>query len=231
MIRAGFLLGISVGLSGFSFGAEGIQRLDLFGSDPDRFEQLWRKQGFPLIAPTQYETRAEDGGIVVTGHSAKANRGLLREWVIDQPTVARLQWQWRVIDGLTGEIDERTKAGDDFTARVLVVFETALIPTRTRAINYLWSAREPTGSVFPSPYTRQVAHIVLQSGAAGAVPGLWRAEERDVLADYEAYFGEPASVISAVAIMVDADNTKQTATAEFKALFWEIKAAGDVSCP
>lgn len=52
-----------------------------------------------------------------------------------------------------------------------------------------------------------------------------------MLADYESFFGEPAAVISAVAIMVDADNTAQVAEAEFTGLFWEISSAGEISNP
>jgi hypothetical protein len=76
-----------------------------------------------------------------------------------------------------------------------------------------------------------VAHIVLRSARDGDGPDQWRREERDVLADYAAFFGEPATVITAAAIMVDADNTDQSAAAEFTELYWEIKAAGEISCP
>lgn len=231
MLRAGFLLAIWSGLAVAGYTAEAVQRIELFDADPEGFAAHWREQEFPLIAPTEYRFRMKDGETVVVGRSDGACRGLLRECEIDQPTAARLSWRWRVNRGLDGRVSERSRGGDDFAARVFVVFETSIIPTRTRAINYVWAAKEPVGSIFPSPYTKRVAHIVVRSDVSGGGRGEWVAETRDVLADYESYFGEPASVISAVAIMVDTDNTGQNAESEFAGLIWEISSADGISCP
>jgi len=100
-----------------------------------------------------------------------------------------------------------------FTARVFVVFETSAIPLRTRAINYVWAAHEPVGAMFPSPYTKNVAMIVVRSGPADA--GRWLGESRDVLADYRRFFGRAPTQISAVAVLVDTDNTGRAAEAWF----------------
>lgn len=231
MIRAGFLLILLTGLTNGGIGAEEIQRIELFDQTTEGFSERWSERGFPLILPTDYEVREGKTGNVVTGRSAGGNRALIRECEVKKPTVARLSWRWRVTQGLNGEISERTRGGDDFAARVFVVFETSIVPTRTRAINYVWAAKEPRDSVFPSPYTKRVAHIVLRSGTTGDAAGEWFGEERDVLADYEAFFGESASVISAVAIMVDTDNTEQVAEAEFAGLILEISSTGEISCP
>jgi len=231
MTRVGFFWVLIAGLTTFGLGAEESQRIELFDRNPDHFSEQWRERGFPLIAPTQYRIQPGKSGSVVRGRSDGGNRALFRESTVEKPTVARLSWRWRVTQGLKGEVSERTRAGDDFAARVFVVFETSIVPTRTRAINYVWAAKEAKASVFPSLYTNQVAHIVLRSGAAGDAERAWFAEERDVLADYESFFGEPAAVISAVAIMVDADNTAQVAEAEFTGLFWEISSAGGISNP
>jgi Protein of unknown function (DUF3047) len=93
------------------------------------------------------------------------------------------------------------------------VFETSVLPRQTRAINYVWSSHQPVGAVYPSPYTGNVAMIVLRSGAAEA--GAWQGESRDVLADYRAFFGGPPRELSAVAVLVDTDNTGLSAEAWF----------------
>ena len=94
-----------------------------------------------------------------------------------------------------------------------MVFETSVWPLRTRAINYVWAAHEAVGAVFPSPYTRNVGMVVLRSGDAEA--GVWQQERRDVLADYRDFFGEPTTCITAVAVLVDTDNTGKSAEAWF----------------
>ena len=96
--------------------------------------------------------------MVVTGQSNDANRAMLREIKVQGPRVANLRWRWRVRGELPAAIDERSKTGDDFAARVFVVFETSIIPTRTRAINYVWSVNEAPGEVFPVP-TRDMLRI------------------------------------------------------------------------
>ena len=55
--------------------------------------------------------------------------------------------------------------------------------------------------------------IVVEGGRARL--GQWLAYERDVVADYRAAFGEDPPPISGVAIMTDADNTGDRASAWF----------------
>lgn len=222
MRRAGFLL---VGLFGGMVPivqADVVTVVSLLGDSREAFETQWREQGFPFTAATEYDVAMVDDELVIRGRSDDANRAMLREVEVKRPRTAILQWQWRVRRALSGGHSERTKAGDDFAARVFVVFETSLIPSRTRAINYVWAANESVGSVFASPYTSRVAHIVLRSEADGNSPDAWQVERRNVLADYEEFFGKPATKISAVAIMVDTDNTGGQAEAEFSRLILEI---------
>lgn len=115
--------------------------------------------------------------------------------------------------GITAEHERR---GDDFAARVMVVFETSPLPLRTRAINYVWAAHEPVGAVFPNPYSSNVAMLVLRSGNAHARE--WQIESRDVIEDYRRFFGKSPDRISAVAVLVDTDNTDRVAEAWFAEL-------------
>lgn len=164
--------------------------------------------------PTLYSVVADEtGSSVLHAHSVSAHAGLLRPLGLVAPTSATLRWRWKVPQALTGNDRERTRAGDDYAARVFVVFETSAWPLRTRAINYVWAAREAVGAVFPSPYTRNVGMVVLRSGDAEA--GVWQQEHRDVLADYRDFFGEPPTRITAVAVLVDTDNTGKSAEAWF----------------
>ena len=77
---------------------------------------------------------------------------------------------------LTG-IDERTRAGDDYAARVYVVFSGGLAFWRIRAINYVWSGNQPVGSSWPSAYANNVCMIVVQSGLKQA--SQWVNEQRN----------------------------------------------------
>jgi Protein of unknown function (DUF3047) len=182
----------------------------------------WQPQALLFRKPTRYTlVPVTDAGPVTAGAPAgpvwRADSvGSASGWIhplrITQPQHLHLRWQWRVASALT-HTDERRRRGDDYAARVLVVFETSVIPTRTRALNYVWAAHEPVGAIFRNPYSSEVGMIVLRSGATEA--HTWQLESRDVWADYVACFGHPPKELTAVALMVDTDDTDTRATAWF----------------
>ena len=195
---------------------------DLFDGFADGWRDRWKLENW-FSKPTHYEVALDDGRPVLHATSRDAHAGLVRRLEIPQPSTARLSWRWKIAAPFAGNTRERERAGDDYAARVFVVFETSLNPFRTRAINYVWAAHEPAGASYPSPYTSSVAMVVVRSGATGA--GGWHAESRDVIADYRRFFGEAPKKISAVAVLVDTDNTDREAEAWFAALVLELKPA------
>ena len=192
--------------------ALGAPPADLFDGFAPGWRAHWQEQRL-FSRPTHYEPVRDGEQLVLHARSHAANAGLLRELGLNAPNRAKLGWRWKIKDPLTANRVERNRTGDDYAARVLVVFETSVLPLQTRAINYVWSAHEPAGTVFASPYSAKVAMVVLRSGDREA--GRWVSEERDVLADYRAFFGELPREISAVAVMVDTDNTGLAAEAWF----------------
>lgn len=185
---------------------------DLFDAFASGWRAHWRDESYALKA-TRYNVVVDQGRPVLHAVSNGAHAGLARKISLPQPAVARLSWRWKVAAPLTSNHREREKAGDDFAARVCVVFETSLVPLRTRSINYVWTAHEPANATYASPYSRNVAMIVVRSGSSGA--GNWQFEERDIVADYTAFFGRAPTEISAVAVLVDTDNTGLAAEAWF----------------
>ena len=137
--------------------------------------------------------------------SESAAYGLWRDLRVDGLETAKISWRWKTSNIIDSAASEREKKGDDYAARVFVVFDKSFLAWKTTAICYVWAGREPVGSQYPNPYAGRVHTIVLQSG--GTTSGEWRLEERDLVADYVAAFGEEPEKIDAVALMVDTDNT------------------------
>jgi hypothetical protein len=148
---------------------------------------------------------------------------------IDLAQTPHLRWQWRIECSLAGA-DERTKAGDDFAARVYVMFQ--FDPARAsfaerlqhrlgallygprvpgNALNYVWTRAAPAGAHWDSPFA---ASSKILSLGAGPLPA-WTAVEVDVARDYGALFGGPPPRPLALGLMTDSDNTCQEATAVF----------------
>jgi len=147
------------------------------------------------------------------GVASNAAAGLVR--LVNAPATDRgiVSWRWRTNASLTRNERERQKKGDDYVARIFLTFGGDPFTPGTRALAYVWAGREPVGSVFENPYISDVMTIVLRSGNEDA--GMWVLEERDYVADYAAAFGEPAPALTAIAILVDSDDTGATAVARF----------------
>ncbi|MCB1815010.1 MAG: DUF3047 domain-containing protein, partial [Candidatus Competibacteraceae bacterium] len=128
-----------------------------------------------------------------------------------------LNWSWKVANVLSG-IDEHSKAGDDFAARVYLVVSGGALFWKTRSLVYVWSSNQPVNSAWENPFTGNARHIAVRSGAAEV--GQWLSEKRNIREDFKRVFGEDIESIDAVAIMTDTDNSGQSATAWYGDIYF-----------
>jgi hypothetical protein len=168
----------------------------------------WQRKVFS--GETVYTLRETDKQTTLFAQSQSSASGLFREVSIDLNKTPILNWNWKIDNILTGN-DERTKAGDDYPARIYVVFSSGMLFWRTRAINYVWSNHQPVDSSWRNAFTSNAGMIAVQSGTEHV--GRWMKQSRDVRADYRRIFGEEPGQVDAVAIMTDTDNTGAAATA------------------
>lgn len=193
----------------------------------------WRVLEFPKIPRhTSYTVVHNDG---VDALKAQADCSASARYLpldhVDLTQTPRLSWRWKVEQGLR-PADEHVKAGDDFAARVYLLFQ--FDPARaslwekvlhrlgtTRygdlvpgsVIGYVWSSRQPVGARWDSPFGGSAQLIALGSGALPE----WTDVVVDVVADYRARFGGEPPPVMALAVMTDTDNTCQQATAYYAA--------------
>lgn len=192
----------------------------LFEDFETGWEQRWREKKFPFKSPNHIEVVWEENNPALKIMSKKSASGMWRKWEIEPAKSGFISWRWKVENSLTENSREREKKGDDYAARVFVVFEPHFLSWKTRTICYVWAGNEPGGSVYRSPYSGSVGTFVLRSGNDDA--GQWVTEKRDFAADYREFFGEAPRKISAVALMVDTDNTGAQTTAWFDDLIVEL---------
>lgn len=170
------------------------------------------------------------GGITVLRAEAHASAsGLTHAVAVPADARPLLQWRWKIANVLK-KSDPTTKEGDDYAARVYVMFDYPLerLPLAERlrlrlaralydpdvpaaALCYVWDSRLPVGTILESPYTSRVRIVVAASGARHVND--WIAVERDVGEDFRRAFGEEPPAISGVALATDTDNTREDATA------------------
>lgn len=190
----------------------------------------WTPLTFPRIANHTRYTLVRDGdGVVMRAEAAASASGLTFRLGVPANDARVLRWRWKV-DRLPQGADASKQLADDAPARVYVTFQhdpARLAPVerivyeaaRTlygeapphASLMYVWDVAGSASQTFWNPYTKRVRTIVVEGGR-GRV-GQWLAYERDVVADYRAAFGEDPPPVSGVAIMTDADNTGDQASA------------------
>ena len=165
----------------------------------------WDVKTFMSRPRTNY-TLMLDGGIqVVHAQCDDSASGLIWEGTVDLTKTPILDWRWKIA-GLYPGIDERTKAGDDFPARIYVVAGSSWLPWTLKSLSYVWSNGSGHGqSYWRSPYTSQARMDAVRVGPDGV--GQWQQESRNVRADFKRVFGADVDSIGAVAVMTDCDDS------------------------
>lgn len=171
----------------------------------------WEHKSFK--GETQYHLQTFDGVTVLTADSRAAGSGLFKEQRIDLEQTPFLNWSWRVGNRLTG-LNEQSKVGDDYAARVYVVVKGGLAFWQTKAINYVWAGNTKKDTVWPNAFAGDHAMMLALRGPEASL-NVWQAEKRNVRADFKKLFGEDITAIDAVAIMTDTDNSGGQATAAY----------------
>ena len=158
---------------------------------------------------TVYRLIKEEGRTVVKAVSHGSASGLVQKISFHPSKYRYMRWSWKVAGTIRGG-DEKLKSGDDYAARLYVVFPGRFF-WQMKAINYIWANKLAKGESTQNAYTSSARMIAVESGNSKA--GQWLTEERDLLADYRTLFGTDPPEAEAIAIMTDSDDTGGTAEA------------------
>jgi len=168
----------------------------------------WNELIIGLLKPkTAYTLIRDNDREVLVAYSTRSASGRIYTLNLEPKEYATLKWSWK-IDHTIRKGDEKTKAGDDFAARVCVFFPRGFF-SKKRAVCYVWANRLPKGEHVASPFTANIITVAVDSGEELA--GRWTFHQRDVQEDYRRFFGEEPPRIGGVALMTDTDNTGETA--------------------
>lgn len=168
----------------------------------------WKEQTIGLLKPkTTYKLTKDNDRTALIARSTKSASGQIYKLNLDPKEYPTLKWSWK-IDHIIKKGDEKTKEGDDFSARVYVLFPRGFF-AKTRAICYVWANKLPKGEYVASPFTPNIITVAVDSGEELA--GRWTFHQRNLYEDYRIYFGEEPPKIGAIALMTDTDNTAESA--------------------
>lgn len=170
----------------------------------------WKEKSF--VGNTRYELHNESGTSVLRATAVNSASVLYRQEAVDLASTPWLEWSWKIESTYNG-IDEKTKTGDDFPARLYVTAQKGFLPWESIAINYVWSSHSPIGSFWFSPYTKNSIMVAVQGG--NSLAGQWVNQRRNIAEDFKDLFNIDVKKLSGFAVMVDGDNSSQSGTAYF----------------
>ncbi|MBF0195254.1 MAG: DUF3047 domain-containing protein [Magnetococcales bacterium] len=157
-------------------------------------------------------------GNLLVANSYKSASGMYRKVTVDLNKTPCLNWSWKIDNVLSG-LDERTKAGDDYPARIYVVLSGGVAIWNTRTINYVWSSNvNNIGKNWISAYTNKAVMVSLQGGPDNK--GALVFQKRNIKKDFLKYFKKNTDHIDVVALMTDTDNSGQKATTYYGNIFF-----------
>ncbi|TFZ01053.1 DUF3047 domain-containing protein [Ramlibacter rhizophilus] len=197
----------------------------------------WVHETLPRVErANDYAVVLQEGERVLQVTSRSSASSLLASARLPPGGDARLRWRWKVSHALPAS-DLRHKPGDDWSARLYVLFDLPLErlglgerlaigaaralsgrPVPAAALCYVWGQAQPAGTTGWNPFTDRVRMVVLDSGDRHA--GQWRLHERNLRRDWaEAFPGEMPHV-AAVAVGSDTDNSGGEVQAWFGDVSW-----------
>lgn len=166
----------------------------------------WEQHSF--TGETRYRITEVDGRPAVHAVCDEASAsGLFLEQDIDLEQTPIIEWEWRV-ERSFAYIDEQTRDGDDYPARLYAVDRHNVLRWRTRAINYVWASEMPEGAQWENAYQSRAVMVAMRSGADEDTG--WVTERRDLREDFRNIHGRDLTVLNALAIMTDCDDTGQS---------------------
>lgn len=179
----------------------------------------WEPKVF--MGETRYLITRLDQIQVLRANSRARASGLLKNTRVDLREYPFLNWSWRIENRL-GELDEQSKSGDDYAARIYVVVSRGWLFWKTKAINYVWANTSPKGHVWPNAFAGKNAMMMALRSAEDEI-ATWRFEKRNIAADFKELFGEEIQTIDAVALMTDTDNGKGEVTAFYGDIYFSTR--------
>lgn len=180
-----------------------------------------------ILNLTDYQVTEYKNRYALKAHSNESASGLIRKQRIDLSETPYLNWSWLIKNKLMG-IDERTKGGDDYAARVYVVVDGGLMVWRTKALNYVWSSSQMEGDAWDNPFAGSNVKMLAIKGESAEIEQ-WYDEKRNIYQDLIEYFGDKGSVeanlnsyryIDATVIMTDTDNSQTQAISFYGDIFF-----------
>ena len=169
---------------------------------------------------TTYTLGSNENGNFIKAEAEGVGSGLGKEMLINLNETPFIYITWKIEKNLLG-IDEKSKKGHDYAARVFVIKKTGATALSNRAINYVFSSNNDIGEYWRSPFTKKSIDYVLSSTKDH--DNEWVTAKANVKEDFKKLHDLEVDEINGVAIMTDTDNSKLKAISYYQNIYFSSK--------
>ena len=168
-------------------------------------------------AKTQYTLGNNENGKFIRAEANNSASGLGKEIKINLNDTPFLNITWKIEKNLPG-IDEGSKKGHDYAARVFVVKKTGATLLSNRAMNYVFSSNNDVNTYHPSPFTKKSIDYVLSTTKENL--NEWVTVKVNVKEHFKKFHNFDVDEINGVALMSDTDNSKLKAISYYQNIYF-----------
>ena len=193
------------------------EKIAVFDFTDEEFKTLKVKK---VKGKTTWTLDVNEKGNFIKAEAEGKGSGLGKEIKIDLLKTPFINITWKVEKDLSG-IDEKSKKGHDYAARVFVIRKTGSTMLSNRAINYVFSSNNNVDENWYSPYTKKSLDYVLSTTKENL--NTWVTVKANVKQHLKKFHDLDVVDLTAVAIMTDTDNSKLKAVSYYQNIFFSEK--------
>ena len=201
----------------FIFNIASAEKINVFEFSEIELSELKVRKVRGADKKTEYTLGNNENGKFMRANANNSASGLGKEIKINLNKTPFLNITWKVEKDLRG-IDEESKKGHDYAARVFVVKKTGATPLSNRAMNYVFSSNKDINSYHPSPFTKKSIDYVLSTTKKHF--NEWVTVKVNVKEHFKKFHNLDLDEINGVAIMADTDNSKLNSVSYYQNIYF-----------
>jgi hypothetical protein len=190
------------------------EKVIVFDFTEDEYKTLKVKK---VKGVTTWNLGLNENGNYIKAEAKGKGSGLGKEVEIDLSKTPFINITWKVEKNLSG-INENSKKGHDYAARVFVIKKTGSTALSNRAINYVFSSNNKIDDSWPSPYTKKSIDYVLSTTTKNF--NEWVTVKANVKEHFKKFHDLDVRELTGVAIMTDTDNSKLEAISYYQNIYF-----------
>lgn len=214
-----------------------LEPLVPFGAATPSLDE-WTPLAFPRIERrSTFDIESRDGALALRMASDNGASGIVWGTTFNPYAYRKLTFTW-MVDAVLAVTDPLSKKGDDYAARVFVLFPydpnapgsaPRLLYSISKtlygvyppyaALNFVWGNTQTGPARYRNPFTDRSGMIPLDAGTAFV--GRWRTHTVDIIEEYRAMFAEDPPDEATLAVMTDSDNTGTSTSAWIRSIVLE----------